>query len=359
MTGNRDDLVLAEPAPGSQPLEVVCDESGYEGEKLVGGTTDVFAHASMRLDTASAAACMRELRERIRSPATEYKANHLLRQRHRSVLTWLLGPSGPLYGHGRVYLIDKSFFAVGRVVDLLVGEAGRPAGIGLYQGEPVNAMAVTLYREGQRTFPRDLWDAFLVSSNNLMRTTDRLDGRESVETFFHSLEELRLAGAPGPVDDILRLLQRARHQADVARAQLVDNGKATSALDPLIPAIVQAVVHWGADGHPVAIVHDRQNTLSAERIAQFKQLIGRPHPALSGGSPSGRLASLNLAASHSDVRIQLADILAGTARKIASEELNGRGDAELTALLPPYVDPGSIWGDDRSWSRLRPPDQLD
>ena len=28
----------------------VIDESGYEGEKLIGGMTDVFAHASVRLD---------------------------------------------------------------------------------------------------------------------------------------------------------------------------------------------------------------------------------------------------------------------------------------------------------------------
>jgi hypothetical protein len=31
------------------------------------------------------------------------------------------------------------------------------------------------------------------------------------------------------------------------------------------------------------------------------------------------------------------------ARKIASEELNHRGDAELIAALRPYVDPFSIW----------------
>lgn len=52
--------------------------------------------------------------------------------------------------------------------------------------------------------------------------------------------------------------------------------------------------------------------------------------------------------------MQIADFLAGVARKIASDELNGNGDAELTSLLRPYVDVLSIWGDDRSWSLLRP-----
>jgi len=39
--------------------------------------------------------------------------------------------------------------------------------------------------------------------------------------------------------------------------------------------------------------------------------------------------------------------------KIASDELNGAGDA-LTALLRSCVDTFSIWGEDRSWSVLRP-----
>jgi hypothetical protein len=78
-------------------------------------------------------------------------------------------------------------------------------------------------------------------------------------------------------------------------------------------------------------------------------------PAVLSHSARGRLAGLTLVDSTVDPRVQVADILAGTARKIASDELNDRGDAELTALLRPYVDPHSIWGDDRSWALLEPP----
>jgi len=35
-------------------VQIACDESGYEGEKLIGGMTDVFAHASVRVDGVSA-----------------------------------------------------------------------------------------------------------------------------------------------------------------------------------------------------------------------------------------------------------------------------------------------------------------
>jgi hypothetical protein len=50
----------------------------------------------------------------------------------------------------------------------------------------------------------------------------------------------------------------------------------------------------------------------------------------------------------------VADFLAGVARKIASDQLRGNDDPELTALLRPYVDPLSVWGDAASWARLAP-----
>lgn len=327
-------------------VEIACDESGYEGEKLIGTTTDVFAHASVQLDTGSAAACIQELRDRIRSPATEYKANHLLREKHRAVLTWLLGPCAPLHENAHVYLIDKQFYVVATVVDLLLADDVTDAsGVGRHQ----NHRAKGLYREGRQAFGRDQWAAFLVSSNNLLRVKDRLDTTSSVERFFHAVDALRRAGTPGPVDETLELLWQARPHADAFRAQLRRSPTMMSALDPLIPAIVRAVAHWGAAGRPVAIVHDRQNTLSLARIAQLTELVSKRSPASADSSPRGRLASLSLVDSASNPGVQIGDILAGVAGKIAADELNGRGDAQLTALLRPYVDRCSTWGDDRSW----------
>lgn len=98
--------------------EIACDESGYEGDRLVGGVTDVFAHAGVDLPAAAAAGCLAELRRRIRSPALEYKANHLLRGKHRGVLLWLFGASGPVLGHAHVHVVDKRAAAPG--TELLV-----------------------------------------------------------------------------------------------------------------------------------------------------------------------------------------------------------------------------------------------
>lgn len=275
MTSRPEFAASRSPLPGT--VEITCDESGYEGEKLVGGVTDVFAHASVRIDEETAAECVAELRLRIRSPATVYKANHLLRSKHRAVLLWLLGPEGPLLGNAHVFLVDKTYFLVSRLVTFLGARS---------------ALRQFLYDAARRT---EEGAAFMVAANDFMRTAYREN----------------LADYP------------------------------VSPLDPLIPAIVRAVEHWSDDGRPVAIAHDRQTTLSAERIFRLRHL-----------APPGRLAGLELVNSFTDSRVQVADFLAGVARKIASDQLRGAHDAEVTAMLGPYLDPGSVWADESSWARL-------
>ncbi|CCH31787.1 hypothetical protein BN6_45070 [Saccharothrix espanaensis DSM 44229] len=211
-------------------MEIACDESGSEGEKLVGGVTAVFAHASVRLDPADAAACLAELRDRIRSPALEYKANHLLRPKHRPTLLWLLGPAGPVLGHAYVQLVDKRAFLLHHLGHTPPGPL-----------EPYN-------------------------------------------------DALRARGPHG-------------------------------SLDPLFPAIVRAVRHWGDD---VTVRHDFHPTLTASRIARL-------HDAAPG------LRELTLVDSRADHRVQVADFVAGVARRIAEEESRGHPDPEVARLLRPYV----------------------
>ncbi|MEV4392847.1 hypothetical protein [Nonomuraea sp. NPDC049607] len=332
--------------PDGRPVEIACDESGAEGEKLVGGNTDVFAHAGVSLDAAAAADCVRELRLRAPSPVTEYKAEHVLREKNRATLVWLLGPSGPILGHARVHLTDKAYFAVSKVTDLLTGHHSVLGG--LDQDERSAAMAVTLYQEGRRAFGPARWTAFLDAFNHLLRARNGRGPEISADSVFELVADLRTT--PGPAGEIMDELWAARPLVDAFTARLLDDPHLFPALDPLIPGIAHAVAHWGAGGRPVSVVHDRQTTLTEERIERLRLLLARPD------APGGPLVltSLTLVASHLDPRVQVADIVAGVARKIASKELNGRGDPELTGLLRPYVDVSSVWPDERSRAALIP-----
>lgn len=344
MTGDRKDYRWAEIAPPGGFIEIACDESGSEGENLIGANTDVFAHASVALSTESAAECIRETRSRIRSPALEYKANHLLRTKHRPVLEWLLGRLGPIHGHAHVHLTDKTFFVVGKVVDLLHADVAYAGSIERHHDPQARAKAVTLYREGPQVFGREAWLTFLESFIGLMRASNRRGAGMSIDSFFRLVSDLHLASAPGRVHDIMGLLLRARPRVASVREQLLDNPTFIPPLDPQIPAIIETVAYWSAGETPVSIIHDEQPALTEERMAQLKELLDT--------SPRARLASLTFVDSRADPRVQVADFLAGIARKIASDELNDRGDTALTAMLRPYVDSHSIWGDDRSWSLL-------
>ncbi|WP_051865750.1 hypothetical protein [Streptomyces griseus] len=312
-------------------LDVACDESGSDGENLTGGNTDVFAHASVRLPVEFAAAQLREIRERIRSPAEEYKANHLLREKHRAVLEWFLSPSGPLHDHAHVHLTEKAFYIVDRAVDLLLGDG---------------TAAVALYRTGPRTFGEGRWREFLEAANQLLRVRFNGDPGAAVDALFRTVDSLQGEHSGSDPAVILGRLAETRSRGVSYRARIT-NGPAPliPVLDPLLPAIVRTAAHWSSGGRPVTLVHDRQNMLTPDRIAWIEE-TARLHGV--------RLAGFRLVVAREDPRVQLADFLAGIARKIASDELNGHGDPALSALLRPYVGTTSVWGDVSSWTRLGP-----
>ncbi|SEF20819.1 hypothetical protein SAMN05421837_101559 [Amycolatopsis pretoriensis] len=298
------------------PVEIACDESGSEGENLVGGETDVFAHAGVGLTPEAARACVREIRARIGSPAEEYKANHLLRAKHRPVLEWLLDPGGPLAGHGHVHLTDKTFFAVRAAVTLLTEDG-------------TDEMARTLHRAGPAAFGAERWAYFLAAFTSVLRLRPRRGVTTSPAEFFALAGEL--AVVPGEAGEIVGRLEEGAARVADYRVRLATDPGLIPVLDPLVPAVVHTVRHFSAGGTPVAVVHDEQLALTGERVLQLKATLGH------------RLAGVRFVDSRSDARVQVADFLAGVARRIASDALNGRGDPRLTALLKSFVDTESVW----------------
>ncbi|RJQ68035.1 NAD-dependent protein deacetylase of SIR2 family [Pseudonocardiaceae bacterium YIM PH 21723] len=193
--------------------ELVCDESGAEGEKLIGGTTRMFTHASVRLSPAEGTYWLGELRRRAPTMADEYKANHILRDRHRRALIWLFGPDGPMSGKAHVYLADKYRLATEHLAEL----SGRD---------------LSPYRD------RPDWPAFLGLFNEVAR--GKLDRSE-------------LFGHP------------------YARELLAEDTEFTGLLlDPLIGAIAHAV---NREGDEVHLVHDVQRSLTPQCLDDIRGLV--------------------------------------------------------------------------------------
>ncbi|MEV0070516.1 DUF3800 domain-containing protein [Amycolatopsis sp. NPDC050768] len=349
---------------------IACDESGSEGVNLIGANTDVFAHAGVRVGVGSAADCVGELRERIGSPALEYKANHLLRAKNRAALVWLLGPSGPLAGRAGVVLVDKALFVTGKVVDLLVDRVPYPDCL----ARRPDSRALALHHDGPRLFgPR--WSEFLQSFTALLRTSQRRGPGLAPSEFFAQYDVLsslaqvpqcsaHLPAAPSSAQQCwsphlehphiqpqqqrdsnhlghpqIRPPQRresahpridrppAREHLTALREQLRADPSLVPPLDPLMPALVDTVTHW----HPTTVIHDEQPSLTPARLATLL----------------GPTRDIHFVDSRADPRVQLADFLAGVTRRLAEDALHHRGDPELTALLHPYLLPTSIWAGPR------------
>jgi hypothetical protein len=307
---------------GMLPDEVACDESGWEGANLSTGRSDVIAYASVRLTAEAAADCLRQLGGRAGPAPREFKASHVLRPVRRSTVTSLLGPAGPLHGKAFVHLTDKAYFVVGRALDLVLGQSAEAASAGLAADPRLTDLAAKL--------TRDRRPAFLAACNAVVRIEKPWQVREPVDAFIDLVEELR------PV----------RSVAYAARAQLLEDRVLHPAGEPLIPALARTVLHWSRGGTTdVAIVHDEQSALTERRIRWLeRQLL-----------PPGRELRFRQVDSRTDRRVQVADVLAGLARRLAADALHGRGDAELCRLLRPFVDPGSRWCDEPSWSTMARP----
>jgi hypothetical protein len=322
------------PPERASLVEIACDESGSEGEKLVGGNTEVFAHATVAIDLDLARACIAELRRRIRSPAVEYKANHLLREKNRAALVWILGPSGPIHRRARVYLVEKAYFLVRALFDHAAPgnstETSSKLAHGLCQDEP------------GLVGPAD-WRAFLEWSNQLLWARNGDVPRPSAAAYYELLDRMRLSTVGDPAAEAVEVVWSGRELIIAARK---DRTARTSTLDPLLPALARAIQVWAEGGRTVAIVHDEHSMITDGVIIELK----KAWPALAG---------IRLVDSMDDPRVQVADFLAGVARRIAEDALTGDGDAELTAMLRPYVDPASVWGDSNSWTALEARDHAE
>jgi hypothetical protein len=90
-----------------------------------------------------------------------------------------------------------------------------------------------------------------------------------------------------------------------------------------VPALAETLLFWSAGERSVAVVHDEQSALTRDRVARLGTFLAEavsPAPA--------PLRSFVQVDSKEDPRVQVADLLAGLAR---------RRTPKLNELLAPYL----------------------
>ena len=328
------------------PVEIACDESGFTGGNLTFRHT-VFTHASLRLPVESAREEMTRLRLRV-SAHGELKASWLLRWCDDDDLHRLLDPGGLLGDQVSVHLTDTRLFLLYRLADVLLG-SGEVSGLDLPgQDEATREVALELYRQGDTVFGLQRWQAFLIAAGKALRQTSRWVPTSAVSDFEGELGELLTVPAPAPVREALIRLRGAVGRARTVRRSLEVDSRRPPLLEPLLPALTRCVLRWGADHRDLVVVHDEQSVLTPWRMMEIARRLEQAHP--------GHVLDLRRVDSRDDPRVQIADLVAGIARRAAASLLIGRPDPRLIDLVSPVVDPGSVWPDGswRGWLSRTP-----
>jgi hypothetical protein len=288
-------------------VEIACDESGFSGTNLLDPATPVITHASVDLSAGEAAGLIAALRSRFGYSPTEVKSGQILRgPAAGEALEWFLAA---LSGRAHVHLVDKEYFLVTRIVDLLLAEPSYAAGTRLSQDQ--RPAALTVYR-ARRSAGSD-WGAFLAAFVDLVRIKQRhRPDRRALEQFFQARDALLRHGLGAQAEGVLDRLSRTRVRAVLTRLS-DDDPSIPPPLEPMLPALAETVLHWSGGQRQVLVIHDEQSALTAGRLSRLQQVL-----ADAGSSPAGvsPLAGLVMVDSRDDPRVQVADLLAGVARRL-------------------------------------------
>jgi len=307
-------------------VEIACDESGFSGSNLLHPATPVITHASVDLSVGEAVEVIAALRSEFRFSPNEFKSGQFLRSRQAGqALDWLLAA---LNGRAHVHLIDKEYFLVTRIVDLFLAEPSYAAGTRLSQGH--RPAALTLYRAGRSA--RSDWGVFLAAFIDLVRAKQRpRPDRRVVERFFQARDALLHDGLGAPAETVLHALRRTRVLTVLARLGH-DDRSIPPPLEPMLPALAETVLFWSGGQRPVLVIHDEQSALTAGRLRRLQQVLAESAPS----SPArvSPLAGLVMVDSRDDPRVQVADLLAGVARRLPRIVDDGP--------LQPFVSPTSL-----------------
>jgi hypothetical protein len=191
------------------------------------------------------------------------------------------------------------------VIELLVAEPSYGAGTSLVRDHDEAALGI--YRAAGRT---EFLDAFITMTRTKRL---RLIDHALVDRFFETMPP----GVPA-----LRELTPA-HVEDVLLRLIDDDPAIPPPLEPMVPALAETALFWSAGRRSVAVVHDEQSALTRHRIARLRMyLAGAAFP-----SPPP-LLTVTQVDSRKDARVQVADLLAGIARRLHTNP---------SRLLEPYL----------------------
>ncbi|WP_158834897.1 DUF3800 domain-containing protein [Streptomyces sp. NRRL S-350] len=322
---------------------VACDESGWDGEQLLNGKRHM-VYASVAIDDANASPIVEDLRRSVgATQAPELKFGSFKNRPHRlKALRDLWGPGGALDGRCSVYVVDKEYCVVAKVIDLLLEEEANSAGTDLYANGQAQHMARTLATQGRRALREAGFARLLKAFVALASARGRKDPEAAVELLYQELETAWAASTRRNVTDILFQLRSTRLHAAKFHEDHVPFGM----LEMLVPALGQVARHWASLLGPIHVLADEQRSFTDQVLEYLGPQLRRTWGATPSSIVPGRpVRSIVRGVSTAHPSIQLADLLAGAAVAAVGNGLGHQHSDAGDYLWPsisPLVDPYAL-----------------
>jgi len=293
--------VSSPPARGT--VEIACDESGFVGGSLFGGSR-VFTHASVRLDRGEAREVTDEVRRQLQVGVHELKASRLNRPWGRPVADWLCAPDGPLAGRAVVHVTDTRLFGLARLAQVLTSDSP-PEGWWSAREDPECWDRARRLHAVLAELPATCEGELLTAARDLLWLRRRRRHGATIEAW---TDVVTAAATRLPHAQERRLLAGWASPEAVGRARrYVADPPASPLSEPLLPALRWAVRHWSRHGD-VDVVHDEQSVLTPSRVRAIAD-------ELASSCPGRRLVGFERVDSKDDPRVQVADLVAGVVRR--------------------------------------------
>ncbi|MEV0495674.1 hypothetical protein [Streptomyces atratus] len=333
---------------------IALDESGWDGDQLHGGNRSRYMTiGSVAISDEDAADLIDNLRKTTRIQASELRFSTSFARdgqtQRRKALTALLGPGGPLEQRASVYILDKHYFIVGKLIDLFVEEQTHKQGLDIRNTGIARKMARDLFTEGPRALGPALFDRLLTATVAFTSQKNR-DQKVSVDDFYDVIEE---AWARSSRRNVTRLLGLLRTTREEGREFLDDafgpDASLAGALEPLIPAVAAVTGNWSLQVGRVNILTDDQRTLTDQQLDNIDQEArGLGHPEFRYVSRDVRLGELLRGKSSDHPSLQLADLVAGAGFAVAKRHDGHSTPAgeDLYPVIVPLIDPAGMLSHD-------------
>lgn len=333
---------------------VALDESGWDGDQLYGRPRSRYLSiGTVAISDDEAAPIVDEIRAATRLLAAEVKFSKALtgprNGPRRSVLAKMLAPGEVLHGRAAVYLVDKHYFIVGKLIDLFVEEKEAKQGRDIRNTDRARQMARGLFTEGPRALGPELFGR-LLSTTVAFAAAKNHDQSVTVDAFHDVVEEAWTRSTRRKASEALAILRTTREEAaEYLRDAHGPDAVLAQSLEPLIPATAAITANWSRRLGRVNFLLDDQRAMTDANLDLIEDdARGRTHPDFRYLSHGVHLGELVRGSSKEHPSLQLADLVAGAGFAVAERhdgQVNPAGD-DLYEAIVPLIDPAGLLSHD-------------